>query len=314
MTTSLVTGGAGFIGSHLVDALLARGDSVRVLDDFSTGKMENLDHARDRIELIEGDFRDLDLIQKALQGVDLLFHQGAFVSVPQSLEQPDICLDTNVRGTRQLLEASREYGVQRVVLASSAAVYGQNPHLPLQEDSKPDLLSPYAASKFITEIFAELYTHQLGLDVIALRYFNVYGPRQNPDSDYAAVIPIFIKRLGSGKEPVIYGDGGQSRDFIYISDVVQANLLAGEKSTPAGKAINICSGTEINLLELISSLEAIFDRDVQPVFQEPRAGDIYRSLGDPSLAEELLGFQASVPLLDGLQETTAWIKGTGYEQ
>ncbi len=310
--TSLITGGAGFIGSHLVDALLARGDAVRVLDDFSSGKPENLASVQDRIQLFEGDLRDSSLLEDALQGVELVFHQAAFVSVPQSLQDPDACLDINVGGTRQLLEASRRAGVQRIVLASSAAVYGENRAVPLVEDSSPDPLSPYAASKYITEILAALYTHQLGLEVTALRYFNVYGPRQNPDSDYAAVIPIFFRRLLADEKPMIYGDGGQSRDFIYVSDVVRANLLAAESSRAAGRVLNICSGQETSLLDLINVLGSIFDREILPEFQDSRAGDIYRSLGDPSLARELLGFEPQVPLAEGLENTTAWMRGSDH--
>ncbi len=224
MPTSLVTGGGGFIGSHLVDALLARGDVVRVLDNFSTGKRENLQHNIEKIQLLTGDLRDSEVLREAVQGVDFIFHQAAFVSVPQSMEDPDSCFDINVNGTGKLLAAARMAGVKRVVLASSAAVYGENEAVPLSEDEEPDPLSPYAASKSINEIYARLFTKHLGLNVVALRYFNVYGPRQNPASDYAAVVPIFIKILEDEGEPVIFGDGLQTRDFVYIADVVQANM------------------------------------------------------------------------------------------
>ncbi len=308
MPTSLVTGGAGFIGSHLVDALLARGDTVRVLDNFSTGKQENLHHNIDRIELINGDLRDSALLETLLQGVDLIFHQAAFVSVPQSVEDPKSCFDTNVNGTGMLLAAAKNAGVQRVVLASSAAVYGENPAIPLAEDETPDPLSPYAASKFITEIYARLFTNQLGLDVVALRYFNVFGPRQNPASDYAAVIPIFIKTLQDEDQPVIYGDGLQTRDFIYIADVVQANLLAASSDLAPGKVINICSGQEINLLNLLEILAGIYNREIQPDFQDARLGDIYRSLGDPTRAQEALGFSPAISFSEGLKLTTSWMR------
>ncbi len=309
MTSSLVTGGAGFIGSHLVDALLKRGDRVRVLDDFSTGNYHNLEGAADQIELIEADLRDLDSLEEALRDIDLVFHQAAFVSVPKSLEDPAACLEVNVQGTRMLLDASRQLGVQRVVLASSAAIYGENPDLPLSEDSKPDLLSPYAASKYIDEILARLYTQQLGLDVAALRYFNVYGPRQNPESDYAAVIPIFIRRLLNEEQLEIYGDGGQTRDFVFVADVVRANLMAADSTAAAGQAMNICSGKETSLLELIEVLSSLLNREVELDFKEPRAGDIYRSLGDPLRTRETLDFVPRVTLTEGLQKTMDWMAG-----
>jgi UDP-glucose 4-epimerase len=309
MPKSLVTGGAGFIGSHLVDALLARGDAVRVLDNFSTGKEENLAHVLDRVELIRGDLLDQEVLLKSVAGVDFIFHQAAFVSVPGSLEEPDACFEVNVSGTNRLLSAAREAGVRRVVLASSAAVYGENPHLPLKEEANPEPLSPYAISKYIGEIYTWLFTSQLGLDVTALRYFNVYGPRQNPASDYAAVIPIFIKNLIDEDQPLIYGDGLQSRDFIYIADVVQANLLAGDAGGAAGKVINICSGRETDLLSLLGILAEIFNREIHPTYREARAGDIYRSLGDPGLARRLLDFQPRTELVEGLEKTTAWLKG-----
>ncbi|HDD62433.1 MAG TPA: NAD-dependent epimerase/dehydratase family protein [Chloroflexi bacterium] len=310
MTTSLVTGGGGFIGSHLVDALLARGDEVRVLDNFSTGKLENLQPNIENIRLFTGDLRDSMILNEAVQGVDLIFHQAAFVSVPQSMEDPESCFDINVNGTGKLLAAAKAAGVKRVVLASSAAVYGENEAMPLSEDEEPDPLSPYAASKSINEVYARLFTEQLGLDVVALRYFNVYGPRQNPASDYAAVIPIFIKTLDEEETPVIFGDGLQTRDFVYISDVVQANLLAAESVKAPGLVFNICSGKEINLLDLLENLSTIYNRKIEPDFREVRAGDIYRSLGDPGKAREILGFAPITSIVDGLDETAAWIRGS----
>lgn len=313
MPTSLVTGGAGFIGSHLVDTLLERGDTVRVLDNLSTGNIDNLHGALDYIDFREGDIRRPEDLKRALAGVDHVFHQAAFVSVPLSLEEPDACLETNVQGTQQILELSRQAGVKRVVLASSAAVYGESTDFPLGESGRTDPLSPYASSKYIAEIFARMYTHQLGLDVVALRYFNVFGPRQNLESDYAAVIPIFIKQLINEETPVIYGDGKQSRDFVFVADVVQANLLAREANGAPGRVINICSGKEISLLDLLHTLAGIFNRDIEPMFDAPRAGDIYRSLGDPSLARELLGFSPQSNIRNGLQATADWIIGSSGE-
>jgi nucleoside-diphosphate-sugar epimerase len=312
MPTSLVTGGGGFIGSHLVDALLARGDVVRVLDNFSTGKRENLQRNIEKIQLLTGDLRDSEVIREAVQGVDFIFHQAAFVSVPQSMEDPDSCFDINVNGTGKLLTAAREAGVKRVVLASSAAVYGENKAVPLSEDEEPDPLSPYAASKSINEIYARLFTKHLGLNVVALRYFNVYGPRQNPASDYAAVVPIFIKILEAESEPVIFGDGLQTRDFVYIADVVQANIQASESVKAPGKVFNICSGQEISLLDLLEKLSTIYNRKILPSFQEARPGDIYRSLGDPNKARDILEFSSATSIIDGLDETAAWMRGSFF--
>jgi len=308
MRNSLVTGGAGFIGSHLVEALLVRGDKVRVLDNFSTGKEDNLADFLEQVELIRGDLLNEADLKRAVKGVDYIFHQAAFVSVPKSLEEPGRCFEINVTGTNRLLSLAREEGVKRVVLASSAAVYGENPTVPLSENINPEPLSPYAASKRIGEIYAHLFTSQLDLDVTALRYFNVYGPRQNPVSDYAAVVPIFIKKLLDEEQLVIYGDGLQSRDFIYIGDVVQANLLAAESNRAQGQVINICSGQETDLHNLVDYLAEIFKREIQPTYQEVRSGDIYRSLGDPSLARELLDFQPRTGLAEGLLKTTAWMR------
>jgi len=308
MASVLVTGGAGFIGSHLVEALVARGDSVRVLDDLSTGVEANLASVEEQVEMVVGDLRDLDQVNAAVEGVELIYHQAAFVSPPLSVEDPQTCYQVNIQGTSNLLEAARRVGVQRVVLASSAAVYGENPSLPLKESLSPQPLSPYAASKQVNEVFAQLYTHSLGLPVVALRYFNVYGPRQSPHSDYAAAIPIFIRRALEGKVAVIYGDGSQSRDFIYIDDVVQANLIAAQAPKAPGMAFNVCSGREVSLLDLLAALRSLLPEVLEPKFDDPRAGDIYRSLGDPTLAAELLGFRAETTLEDGLARTVEWMQ------
>ncbi len=310
MPTSLVTGGAGFIGSHLVDKLLERGDKVRVLDNLSTGNLMNLQGSLDRIDFIEGDIRNPEDLERVLEGIDVVFHQAAFVSVPHSFEKLVACLDTNVQGTRQVLELARLAGVKRVVLASSAAIYGESPDIPHKESGKIDLLSPYAYSKYISEVFTRMYTRQLGLDVVALRYFNVFGPRQNPDSDYAAVIPIFIKQFLVEESPVIHGDGKQSRDFVYVADVVQANLRAGDADGVPGQVINICSGKETSLLVLLDTLSEIFNRDIEPLFGNTRAGDIYTSVGDPSLQKQLMDFSVQTTLRNGLIATAEWLKGS----
>ena len=305
MTTSLVTGGAGFIGSHIVRALLERGDKVRILDNFSTGKWENV--AALDVEIIEGDIRDADAVAASLVDVDLVFHQAAFVSVPLSMQTPGACFDVNVRGTGSLLEAAREAGVRRVVLASSAAVYGDSEAMPLDEETPLNPMSPYAASKRINEIYAQLYTQSLDLDVTALRYFNVYGARQTPDTAYAAAVPIFIRRMLDGKPVTIYGDGGQTRDLIYVGDVVRANLMAASSDAAAGKIFNICTGSETRILDLINALLEIFPNAPQPTFDEPRAGDIYRSVGSPLKAKEIFGFEARAALLDGMKTTAEWM-------
>ena len=309
MNTCLVTGGAGFIGSHLSRHLVQQGADVRILDNFSTGRRENIADLKGQIDLIAADLRDQEAVTAAVRGVDLIFHQAAFVLVPLSIEDPGACFESNVIGTHQLLEAARSAGVSRVVLASSAAVYGNNPEIPLNENSSLESLSPYAASKTAAETYTSLFTHVLGLDVVALRYFNVYGPNQSPESQYAAAIPIFIKKLREGEAPVIYGDGKQSRDFIFIGDVVRANLLASTSKQAPGKAINICSGMEITINQVVDTLRDILNPEIKPEYRETRKGDIYRSLGNPGLAKEILGFQSRIQLKEGLM-SAAGIKSS----
>ncbi len=315
MTHYLVTGGAGFIGSHLVHALLEQGAFVRVLDNFSTGKRENLEGARgrfdgSRLRVQEGDVRDSAAVASALQGVEVVFHEAAFVSVPESMEKPQECFEVNVAATVSLFEAARKAGVRRVVIASSAAVYGDSEACPLEESEPARSLSPYAASKRADEIYAQLYTHAFGLEVAALRYFNVYGPRQRPDSMYAAAVPIFIRRLLDGQPVTVFGDGGQTRDLIHVRDVVRANLIAAEHPAAPGRAFNVCTGQETRLLDLLDVLYRLFPGAPPPVFTEPRAGDIYRSVGSPNFAAQTLGFRAQVSLSDGLAETVAWMRDT----
>lgn len=303
MKRYLVTGGAGFIGSTIVRALLERGDFVRVLDNFSTGKHENVAPTANlrHFELLEGDIRNVDDAAKAVKDIDIIFHEAAFVSVPQSMEDPLPCFEINQHGTEILLEAARKADVKRVVLASSAAVYGDLDRMPLDEDSPLRPLSPYAVSKRVDELYAEMYTRSFGLDVVALRYFNVYGPRQRPDSMYAAAVPIFARRLLDGKPITIYGDGGQTRDLIYVGDVVRANLLASEHPDAPGQVFNICTGDEIRVIDLVETLMDFFPNAPAPEFAPPRAGDIYRSLGNPAKAEKILGFKAQTSLEDGLR-------------
>jgi UDP-glucose 4-epimerase len=296
----LVTGGAGFIGSHIARALLAQSGTVRILDNFSSGREENLKGLD--LEIIKGDLRDASRVAEAVRGVNIIFHEAAFVSVPESMEKPQECFDVNVTGTSILFEAARKAGVQRIVIASSAAVYGDSEAMPLVEDTPLKQLSPYASSKRVDEMYAELYTNSFGLEVAALRYFNVYGPRQRPDSMYAAAVPIFIRRLLDNKPITIYGDGGQSRDLINVKDVVQANLLASQHPQAAGQIFNVCTGIETRLLDLLDILYEIFPNAPKHIHAEPRAGDIYRSIGTPGKAMDILGFKPSVSLADGVYE------------
>jgi nucleoside-diphosphate-sugar epimerase len=302
----LVTGGAGFIGSHIVHALLERGDHVRVLDNFSTGKRENLLGLD--VEVIETDLRDAARVTQACRGIDLIFHEAAFVSVPQSMKEPSECFDVNVTGTASLLQAAHKYGVRRMVFASSAAVYGDSDALPLVEETPLRPLSPYAASKRVDEIYGQLFTTSFGLEVVGLRYFNVYGPRQRPDSQYAAAVPIFIHRLLENKPITIYGDGGQTRDLIFVGDIVRANLVAAAHPSAPGQVFNICTGLETRIIDLVEVLQDLFPNAPAPEFSNIRAGDIYRSIGSPQLAADLLAFRAEVSLAEGLEQTVEWMK------
>jgi UDP-glucose 4-epimerase len=305
---ALVTGGAGFIGSHIVEELLQKGASVRVLDNFSSGKRENLEALHGDLEILEGDLRDEELLKAATREVEFVFHLAAFISVPQSMLEPQECFAINVAGTVSLLEAARRAGVHKVVLSSSTAVYGDPDKFPTDEGTPLQPLSPYALSKQVNEQYARLYTRTFNLPVTALRYFNVYGPRQRPDSAYAAAISIFSRRLVNGEPITIYGDGKQSRDFIFVKDVVRANLLAAG-SDSAGEVFNICTGCETTLLDLLETLSEISPRQPEVRFEAPRAGDIYRSLGDPGKAAALLGFRATTSLANGLAQTMEWMKG-----
>ncbi|NOT06268.1 MAG: SDR family NAD(P)-dependent oxidoreductase [Anaerolineales bacterium] len=303
----LITGGAGFIGSHIARTLLGQGADVRILDNFSSGKRENLKGLD--VEIIEGDLRDASTVTEAMQGVEVIFHEAAFVSVPESMEKPQECFDVNITGTSNLFEAARKANVRRVVIASSAAVYGDSEDYPLSEESPLRQLSPYATSKRTDEMFAELFTNQFGLEVAALRYFNVYGPRQRPDSMYAAAVPIFIRRMLDNKPIMVYGDGGQSRDLINVRDVVQANLLASQHPAAPGQIFNVCTGVETRLLDLLDILYELFPNAPKHVHAETRAGDIYRSIGTPKKIMDTLGFKPQVSLADGLFEAVEEMRG-----
>ena len=301
----LVTGGAGFIGSHIVRRLVAGGAQVRVLDLFTTGRRENLADVMDRIELITGDITDMATVRRAVAGVEYVLHLAALVSVPESIDHPERNLNVNVVGTHNLLLAARDASVRRVVFSSSCAVYGDHAS-PHHEDLTPRPLSPYAAAKLSGEQLCRAFTHVYGLPTVCLRYFNVFGPCQNPEGGYAAVIPRFIAALLGGKQPVIYGDGQQSRDFVYVANVVEANLLACGTQAAIGGVCNVGTGRETSLLDLLAILTEIMDLKAQPVFAPPRVGDIARSHGDISRARAVLAYQPTVDLVEGLRQTVEW--------
>ena len=305
--TALVTGGAGFIGSSLVEALLARGDAVRVLDNFSTGKRQNLDGLD--VDLVEGDVRSYHLVQRAVDGVEVVFHQAALPSVPRSIADPITSHEVNAGATLNVLSAARDAGVRRVVYASSSSVYGDGPGLPKHEGMTPDPLSPYAVSKLAGETYAAVFTGIYGLETVALRYFNVFGPRQDPASQYSAVIPRFVQRVLRGERPTVFGDGEQSRDFTYIDNVVQANLLAADAPGASGLAMNCACGREASLNELVREIGRCLGVDVEPAYAEPRAGDVRASRASIDLAAEALGYRPSVHFAEGLARTVEALAG-----
>jgi UDP-glucose 4-epimerase len=304
--TYLVTGGAGFIGSHLVRALLEQGNKVRVLDNFSTGKPENLQGLDGSLEVVEGDLRDAARVSEAVRGTEVIFHEAAYVSVPHSMAEPQACFDVNLTGTSILLDEARKAGARRVVIASSAAVYGESTALPLSESANLKPLSPYALSKQMDELFAKLFTDVYRLESVALRYFNVYGARQRPDSMYAAAVPIFFRQLSQGEPVQVFGDGSQTRDLIHVHDVIAANLVAADHPSAPGEVFNICTGIETRLLDLLEVMYDLFPNSKPPLFTDPRPGDIHRSVGDASKAKQQMDFTARVSLQEGLKETFEW--------
>jgi nucleoside-diphosphate-sugar epimerase len=304
----LVTGGAGFIGSNLVSALLALGHRVRVLDNFLTGKKENLaglvERYREAFELVEGDLRDLEVTRRAVEGAEYVLHQGALPSVPRSVADPVLSNEINVGGTLTLLVAARDAGVRRVVFAASSSVYGDTPELPKRESMTPNPKSPYAAQKLAGEHYMRIFCEVYGLETVSLRYFNVFGPKQDPASTYAAVIPRFITSVLSGTPPTIYGDGLQTRDFTYIDNVVQANLRACEAPKEAcGRVFNIACGERVSLLDILEIVYKLSGRRVAPKFEPSRPGDVRDSLADISLAKDLLGYEPQVGFPEGLSRT-----------
>jgi UDP-glucose 4-epimerase len=306
MPHCLVTGGAGFIGSHLVEALVARGHSVRVLDNFNTGERANLVGVRGRIDLVEGDITDLDTVRAAVRGAEVVFHQAALASVPRSVADPMATHRACVDGTLHVLLAAREEGVRRVVYAASSSAYGNSDRLPKCEADPTAPLSPYAVAKLAGEHYCAAFTEVYGLETVRLRYFNVFGPRQTPDSPYAAVIPLFIRALTSGDRPVIHGDGGQSRDFTFVDDVVQANLRAAAAPGVAGQVFNVACGRRTSLLELLGHLNTLLGTSVEPVHTEPRPGDVRHSQADIGRACDLLGYRPTTDIPAGLRRCLDW--------
>jgi len=308
MSVILVTGGAGFIGSHIVERLLALGHEVRVLDNFSTGRRENLSSFEDDIDVREEDIRDVSGVERAVKGVEVVFHEAALASVPRSVADPVSSNEVNVTGTLNLLVASRDSGVRRFVFASSSSVYGDSPELPKRESMAPSPESPYAASKLAAENYCRIFSSLYGLECVSLRYFNVFGPRQNPGSQYAAVVPLFVTALLEGTPPVIYGDGEQSRDFTYVANVVDANVLALSADGVAGEVFNVACGRTSTVNELLAGLQGIIGTSLTAHHTDPRPGDVKHSFADISKAEETLGLVSDVSLDEGLALTVDWFR------
>lgn len=303
MANVLVTGGAGFIASHIAEACVRRGDKVRVLDNLCTGFLHNLETIRQDIEFVEGDVADEAVVARAMQGVDLVFHQAALASVPLSIERP---MDTHrscVTGTLNVLNQAAKAGVRRVVYAASSSAYGDRPFSAKRESDLPQVLSPYAAAKLAGELYCQAFYHSFGLETVGLRYFNVFGPRQDPASPYSAVIPLFVTAILSGNPPTIYGDGGQSRDFIFVKNVVQGNLLAGDTPAAAGRIFNMAEGRQTSLLQLLQLLSELLGQTVEPNFQPARVGDVRESLADITQARTVLGYEPKTSLEEGLRQT-----------
>jgi len=311
--TFVVTGGAGFIGSHIASALSAAGARVRVLDDLSTGHRENLEEIGGDIDFIEGSVADEDVLRKALDGAEVVFHEAAIPSVPRSVEAPRQTHVASVDGTFSLLLAARDNNVRRVVYAASSSAYGDQPTLPKSEQMLPDPLSPYAVAKLVGEYYCQVFTRVYGLETVSLRYFNVFGPRQDPSSQYSGVVSRFISSLLGNEQPVIFGDGEQSRDFTYVDNVVAANLSAANAPRAAGKVINVANGERITLNELLEELKDLTGKkNVTAEYRDPRVGDVRHSLADNTMARELLGYESKVDLREGLKRTIDWWKTSRF--
>ncbi len=313
MATYLVTGGAGFIGSNIVDELLQRGQKVRVLDNFATGKEENLAGVAERIDLIRGDVRDVGAVNRAVAGCDFVLHQAALASVPRSIADPVSNNEVNVQGTLNILMAAQKHGVKRVVYASSSSVYGDSEELPKVETMTPNPKSPYAVAKLAAEYYCRVFAGLHGMTTVSLRYFNVFGPRQDPNSQYSAVIPLFVKALIEKRAPTINGDGEQSRDFTFIANVVAANLLACEANISGGRVYNIACGGRFTLNELYSALARQLGSKIEPVYGPPRPGDVRHSMAGIERIERDLGYQVSVSFEEGIERTVRWYQDVGLK-
>lgn len=300
----LVTGGAGFIGSHLVEALLKEGHRARVVDNLATGRLENLAHLEGRFEWIEGNVADFDVCRRAAEGVDCVFHQAAVPSVPRSVKEPLLSHESGPTATINMLEAARQAGARRFMFAASSSAYGDTDVLPKHEDMPPKPLSPYAAGKLAGEHYVRVYARTMGLDGVSLRYFNIFGPRQDPSSPYSGVISLFIKEMGRGRRPTIFGDGEQTRDFTYVANAVAANLAAMRHPQPlGGEVFNVGTGRQIRLLDLVASLNRALGTDLAPEFQPPRAGDVRDSLASLDKIARTLDYRPVVDFDEGLRRT-----------
>lgn len=307
----LITGGAGFIGSNITKRLVEEGESVRIIDNFSTGKRENIKDISEKIEIIDGDMRDIDAVSKAVRDMDFIVHEASLPSVPRSVKDPLTSNSVNVTGTLNLLNAAREAKVKRFVYASSSSVYGDTPLLPKREDMTPNPQSPYAVTKLTGEYYCSVFYKVYGLPTVSLRYFNVFGPNQDPKSQYAAVIPRFITAILNQSSPVIYGDGEQSRDFTFIENVVDANLLSCKDDNASGKIFNIACGERYTINTLLKELYSILGKTAEPVYSEPRAGDIKHSHADISRARDIIGYKPKIDFKEGLRRTVEWFKIQG---
>ena len=305
----LVTGGAGFIGSHIARSLAENGERVRVLDNLSSGRSDNLAGIAGEIEVIEGDLRDAEVVARAVDGCEVVYHQAAVPSVPRSVADPRTSLDAGITGTLNVLLAARDRGARRVVFASSSSIYGDTPVMPKHEDMTPKPLSPYAISKLSAEQLCGVFTRLYGLETVALRYFNVFGPNQDPASEYAAVIPKFIAAVAAGERPTIFGDGEQSRDFTYIANVVDANLRAAAVPEASGRVFNIASGRAITVNRMLALVGELLGKPAEADYTDPRPGDIRDSLADITAARDVLGYDPEVSFEDGMAMTVAAFSG-----
>lgn len=311
MTKYLVTGGAGFIGSHIASALVARGDDVTVLDNFSTGRRENLGHLEGRVKVVEGDLLDRDVLARVMDGVDVVYHQAALASVPRSVADPLATHQACATGTLNVLDLARRGSVRRVVYAASSSAYGNQPFSSKRETDLPQPLSPYATAKLAGEYYCQAFTTTYGLETVGIRYFNVFGPRQDPNSEYSAVIPIFVTKMLRGERPTIYGDGRQSRDFTYIDNVVHGNLAAATAEEAVGRVINVACGQQFTLLDLVADINAVLGTEIEPEFAPARAGDVRASLADTTLASQALDYEVQVDFRDGLRRSIDYYRTLG---